>query len=62
MEPQAAKDLIVAAVRKGSRDVGSGRYRDLLDEYSLESFSEKCLGEMPLGRLETLLRDIIASE
>ena len=61
-DPAAAKDMIVAAVRKGSRDVAPGRYRDLLDEYSLESFSKKCLGEMSRGRLEALLRDIIASE
>lgn len=47
-------------VRKASRDLSAEQYIAVLDEFSLLSFSEARLGEMPLERLRSLLERIEA--
>lgn len=54
------KTQLYRRVRKASRDLSAEQYIAVLDEFSLLSFSEARLDEMPLARLRSLLTRIEA--
>lgn len=52
------KETVIETIRKESLDLPTDQFTVILSRFRLESYSNRCLNEMPLDRLEDMLGTI----